>query len=204
MDSPPEPGAGSDPATSSSQVVTLDWRGTGEPVLEPFSPRAKGQESRFSASTVTFGHLEAERGVLPEIFLLNDASRKSPQVRRTAEEASPDVNHLQPQQTNSPESVFWPQAEGPVTPNVLRPATVEPLVAQKFTEIQSVESRWRSAVDQEPSAAPSLENEHHLEASLGFEESKGVEVKVRSEEEKKEKKKKKKVKSGGAKKQSLR
>lgn len=130
------------------------------------------------------------------MFLMNDASRKSPQVRRTAEEATPEVNHLQPQQTD-PESDFGPKAEGPVTPNMLRAAPVEPLVAQKFTEIQSVESRWRSAADQRSSAAPILE------ANLGLEESKSVEVNVLSEEEKKEKKKRK-VKSGGSRKQSLR
>lgn len=136
------------------------------------------------------------------MFLMNDASRKSPQVRRTAEEATPEVNHLQPQQTD-PESDFGPQAEGPVTPNMLRAAPVEPLVAQKFTEIQSVESRWRSAADQRSSAAPILEDKHKLEANLGLEELKSVEVNVLSEEEKKEKKKRK-VKSGGSRKQSLR
>lgn len=191
----PEPMAG-------SQVVTLDWGATREPVLKPFSPQAQGQESRFSESTVKFGYFEAERGGLPEMLLMNDASRKSSQVRRTAGEATPDVNHLQPQQTNSPdvESVVWPQAEGPVTS--LRPATVEPLVAQKLPEIQSVESKRRSAADQGPSAAPSLEDKHNLEANLGREELKSVAVNVLSDEERKEKKKK--VKSGGARKQSLR
>lgn len=134
-----------------------------------------------------------------------DDSRKSPQVRRTAEEATPDVNHLQPQQTKGPdvEPVLWSQAEGPVTQNLLRPATVEPLVAQKLTEIQSMESSWRSEADEGSSAAPSLENKLNLEANLALGELKSVEVNVMSEEEKK-KEKTKKVKSGGAKKQSLR
>lgn len=139
------------------------------------------------------------------MFLKKDASRKSLQVRRTAEEATPDVDHLQPQQTKRPdvESVFWPQAEGPVTPTLLRTATVEPLVAQKFTEIQSVEAKWRSTSDLEPSPAPGLEHKLNPEANLGLEASESVEVNVLSDEEKKEKKKKK-VKSGGARKQSLR
>lgn len=139
------------------------------------------------------------------MFLMKDASRKSPQVRRTAEEATPDVNHLQPQQRNSPdvESEFQPHAEGPVTTNLLGAATVEPQVAQKFTGIQRVETRRRSAADRGPSAAPSLQDKHNLEASLGPEEWKSVEVNVLSEEEKKETKKRK-VKSGGARKQPLR
>lgn len=134
------------------------------------------------------------------MFLMNDASRKSPQVRRTAEEATPGVNHLQPQQRNSPnvESEFQPHAAGPATPNLLGAATVEPLVAQKFTGIQRAESRWRSAADRGPSAAPSLQDKHNLEANLG------VEVDVLSEEEQKKETKKRKVKSGGARKQSLR
>lgn len=139
------------------------------------------------------------------MFLMNDTSRKSLQVRRTAEEPTTDVNHLQPQQTNGrdKESVFWPQAEGPVAHNLLRQATAEPPVAQKLTEIRSLESRWGSATDQGPSYAPSLEDKQNLEANLGL-ESKRVEVIVLSEEEKKERKTKKKAKSGGARKPLLR
>lgn len=119
-------------------------------------------------------------------------------------DATTDVNRLQPQQANGPdvESVFWPQAEGPVSQNLLRPATVEPAVAQKLTKIRSLELRWRSATDQGPSTAPSLEDKPSREANVGL-ESKSVEVIVLREEEKKPKKKRK-VKSGTAGKQLLR
>lgn len=140
------------------------------------------------------------------MFLVKDASRKSTQVRRTAEEATPDVKHLQPQQTKGPdiESVFWPLAEGTLMQNSLRTTTVAPPVAQKLiqSEIQSIESGWRSTADEEPSDAASLENTLTLEDSLGLGELKSVGVNVMSEEEKE--KKKKSVKSGVAKKQSLR
>lgn len=202
---PPEPGAGSDPALSSSQVMMSDWRETRGPVLEPFSPHAKGQETRFSESTVKFGRFEEKLGGLSETLLMNDDSRKSPQVRRTAEEATPDLNNLQPQRTKDPDvgSVLWSQAEGPVTQNSLRPATVEPPVAQKLTETQSKESSWRSDEDEGPSAAASLENTLNLEANVGLGQLKSVVVNLMSEDEEKQEKEKK-VKSGGAKKQSLR
>lgn len=166
---PPEPGTRTNPALS-SRAVTPAWTKTAASVLKPSSPQAEGHnkdsDTRVSEPTVKFGLFKTEQG-LSKAFLMNDASPKSQQVRRTAEESTPEVNHLQPQVedteeaakeaplqsqqtlTESPDlkSSLWPVTEGHVMQDLLRPTTSKPAPVESLIspEIQILESSWRSA-----------------------------------------------------------
>lgn len=135
-----------------------------------------------------FGLFKMEQG-LSKVFPMNDASPKSQQVRRTAEESTPEVNHLQPQVgdteeaakdaslrsqqtlTESPdlESALWPVTEGHVMQDLLRPTASEPAPVETLIspEIQILESSWRSAADIDQLARSEVEDEFNPGPSAG-------------------------------------
>lgn len=228
---PPEPGAGTGPALS--QAVTPAWTKTAASVLKPSSPRVEGHNKdsdiMVSVPTVKFGLFKTEQD-LSKAFLMNDASPKSQQVRRTAEDSTPEVNHLQPQVgdteeatedtslqsqqtlTESPdlESALWQMTEGHVIQYLLRPTASKPALVERLIspEIQVLESSWRSATDIDQRARSEVEDKFNPGPSAGP----ILEHKLNMDPNGGQKtvdvtvigEKKKKVKSGAAKKQLLR
>lgn len=172
--------------------MTPAWTKTAASVLKLSSPQAEGHnkdsDTRISEPTVKFGLFKTEQG-LSKVFLMNDASPKSQQVRRTAEESTPEVKHLQPpledteeaakdaslrsQQTltESPdlESSSWPVTEGHVMQDLLRPTVSEPAPVERLIspEIQILESSWRSAADIDQLARSEVEDEFNPGPSAG-------------------------------------
>lgn len=216
--------------------MTPAWTKTAASVLKPSSPRAEGHnkdsDTRVSEPTVNFGLFKTEQG-LSKAFLMNDASPKSQQVRRTAEESTPEVNHLQPQVvdteeaakdvslqsqqtlTESPdlESALWPVTEGRVMQDLLRPTASKPAPAERLIspEIQILESSWWSATDIDQRARSEVEDKFNPGPSAGpsLEHKLNLDANLKLGGQKTVDvtvigEKKKKVKSGAAKKQLLR
>lgn len=205
-------------------------------VLNPSSPQAESHNKEGDAKTpesapVKFGNVKTEEGGVSKVFLMNHASPKSPQVRRTVGEATPEVNHLQPRTggteevtvsrsqqtlTESPnlESRSWSETEGQVLLD-LKESLIPPSGSERLTssKIQNLESNWRSTAEEGQHVGSKVEDRLNPESSAGFSQEYGLNqeanpgpmgqksVDVMGEK----KKKKKEVKTGGgAKKQSLR
>lgn len=216
--------------------MTPAWTKTAASALKPSSPRAEGHnkdsDTRVSEPTVKFGLFKTEQ-TLSKAFLMNVASPKSQQVRRTAEESTPEVNHLQPQAgdteeaakdaslqsqqtlTESPdlESALWPMTEGQVTQDLLRPTASKPAPVERLIspEIQILESSWRSAADIDQRARSEVEDKfspgHSAGPSLEYKLNLDAKLKLggqKTVDVTVTGEKKKKVKSGAAKKQLLR
>lgn len=178
-----------------------------------------------------FGLFKTEQG-LSKAFLMNDASPKSQQVRRTAEESTTEMNHLQPQVegteeaakdaslqsqqtlTESPdlETALSPVTEGHVMQGLLRPTASKPAPVESLRpEIQILESSWRSAAHIDQRARSEVEDKFNPAPSAGpsLEHKLNLDSNLKLGGQKTVDvtvigEKKKKVKSGAAKKQLLR
>lgn len=183
---------------------------TGASVLNPSSPQAESHNKEGDAKTpesapVKFGNVKTDEGGVSKVFLMNHASPKSPQVRRTAGEATPEVNHLQPRTggtaegaegaevtasrsqqtlTKSPnlESRSWSKTEGQV-PLDLKESLIPPSGPERLTssKTQNLESNWRSTAEERQHVGPKVEDRLNPESRAGFSQEYGLNLEAHPE-----------------------
>lgn len=170
-------------STRPTSARSLDLRPSSRPP-EPEPEAASRPAHSCVAMTTPAASTRRPKTGASDVFPMSPASRNAPQVRRGAEEATPEFNHLQPGDAGS------------------RSETQE-----QAPEIQNLESNWRSTTEEgrplqglEDRLSPESRAGLNLEANPGPRGQKSADAVVTGEKEKK----KEEVKTRGVKKQSLR